>query len=84
VSNEIYAHFFLFTCVACDGYLASVCSSWQRNLEPADGHLFSLQCHCGWTGELVGFAARRHWVELGEHIDLRGMPDCSIALGEAA
>jgi hypothetical protein len=28
--------------------------------------------------------ALRHWVELGEHIDLNGIPDCSIALSEAA
>ena len=84
VRKEVYAHFFLFTCSACRGHLASVCSSSQRNLEPAEGHIFSLHCHCGWIGELAGFMALRHWVELGEHIDLNGMPDCSIVLDKVA
>jgi len=28
--------------------------------------------------------ATRHWVELGDYIDLQGVPDCSLALNEAA
>jgi len=28
--------------------------------------------------------ATRQWVELGEYIDLRGMPDRSLAVNEAA
>ena len=63
VRKEIYAHFFLFMCQMCGGYLALVCSSSQINLEPADNHIFDVHCHCGWAGELVGFAALRHWVE---------------------
>jgi len=63
---------------------ASGRSSSQRNLEPADSHIFSLRCQCGWTGELFGGMATRHWVELGDYIDLQGMPDCSLALKEAA
>jgi hypothetical protein len=82
--REVYAHFFLFGCPACGSFLASVCSSSQRNLEPADGHVFGLGCHCGWHGEKHGFVALRHWVELGEHLNLRGVPDSSILLGWAA
>src|SRR5882672_339094 len=67
VRKEIYAHFFLFSCEACGGLLASVCSSSRSNLEPADAHIFNLHCHCGWTAELAGFAALRHWVRSEEH-----------------
>jgi hypothetical protein len=84
MGEETYAHFFLFTCPTCRGYLASVCASSQSNLEIADAHVFSLGCQCGWTGELAGFTALRHWVELGAYIDLKGVPHCSIFLGEAA
>ena len=84
VRKEIYAHFFLFRCEMCGDYLASVCSSSQSNLEPADAHIFNLQCHCGWSGELAGFAALRHWVDLGEYMDLAGAPHCSAGLAEAA
>ena len=84
VGREVYAHFFLFVCPLCGNFLGSVCSSAQRNLEPADSHVFSLACHCGWTGEKSGFAALRHWVELGEHLNLKGVPDSSILLGWAA
>jgi hypothetical protein len=64
--------------------LASVCSSQQRNLEPADGHTFDLRCACGWSGEMLGWMASRHWVDLGEYLDLSGVPDCSLALDRAA
>ncbi len=84
VRKEIYAHFFLFRCETCGGFLASVCSSSRSNLEPADAHIFNLHCHCGWTAELAGFAALRHWVEMGEHIDLAGVPRCCAFLEEAA
>jgi len=84
VRKEIYAHFFLFRRETCGGYLASVCSSSQSNLEPADAHILNLHCHCGWTGELAGFAALRHWVELGEYMNLAGAPHCSAFLAEAA
>jgi len=84
VRKEIYAHFFLFRCETCGGFLASVCSSSQRNLEPADAHIFNLHCHCGWMGELAGISALRHWVEMGEHIDLAGVPHCCVFLEEAA
>ena len=69
-SPGLYAHFFLFVCPSCRNYLASVCSSSQCNLEPADAHIFALRCYCGWAEELPGFAALRHWVECGKYVDL--------------
>ncbi len=75
---EMYAHFFLFVCPACRNCLASVCSSLLGNLEPADAHIFSLQCCCGWTGQTAGFTALRHWVEMGEYINLNGIQHCVL------
>ena len=83
-SVALYAHFFLFVCPECRGYLASVCAGAQSNLEVSDAHVFNLHCGCGWTGQLAGFAALRHWVELGKYLDLTGVPHCSISLGEVA
>ena len=80
----MYVHFFLFRCPGCKGFLARVCASPESNLEYADAHLFCLQCQCGWIKQLPGFAATRHWVELGEYIDLRGVAYCSIFLEQAA
>ncbi len=76
---EMYAHFFLFVCPACRNCLASVCSSFLGNLEPADAHIFSLECCCGWTGQTAGFTALRHWVEMGEYIDLTRVQHCVAA-----
>jgi hypothetical protein len=81
---EVCAHFFLFLCPECRNYLASVCSSSQCNLEPADAHIFGLHCYCGWAGELPGFAALRHWVECGKYVDLRNVAECSAVLDKAA
>jgi hypothetical protein len=74
----LYVHFFLFVCPACRNCLASVCSSLQSNLEPADAHIFNLKCYCGWTGQALGLTAVRHWVEMGEYIDLAGIEHCSL------
>ena len=83
-ASELYAHFFLFRCARCEGYLAAVCSSPQSNLEPADAHRFNLRCSCGWSGELLGCGAIRHWVDLGEYVDLAGVPRCSVTFSHAA
>jgi hypothetical protein len=83
-SVALYAHFFLFVCPECRNYLASVCASPESSLEIADAHVFGLRCACHWTGQLAGFTALRHWVELGNYIDLTGVPHCSLFFGEAA
>ena len=58
-----YAHVFLFRCPACHGGLTAVCFNFESNLETADGQVLRRTCDCGWTGELVGFMAVRHWVQ---------------------
>jgi len=43
--------------------LASACASIAGNLEIADAHWFQPHCHCGWTGDIIGMTAIKHWVE---------------------
>ena len=66
-----YAHVFLFRCESCDGALTSVCFKTECNLETADEQVFRSACDCGWTGELMGFVAVRHWVQSWETITVK-------------
>jgi hypothetical protein len=36
--------------------------SGARNLETIDADTFAVQCECGWTKEILGVEAIRHWV----------------------
>jgi len=67
-----YAHVFLFRCESCDGALTSVCFT-ECNLETADEQVFRSACDCGWTGELMGFVAVRHWVHSWEAVAVENM-----------
>ena len=58
-----FAHVLLFSCPECGAPLATACASARRNLEPAEGHWFNPHCHCGWTGDVMGVTAIKHWVE---------------------
>jgi hypothetical protein len=58
-----FAHVLLFACPQCGRPLASACYHTERNLETADAHLFNPHCHCGWTGDVRGLTAVKHWVE---------------------
>jgi hypothetical protein len=62
-ATEQFAHVLLFACPQCERPLASACASKQRNLEDADAHWFNPHCHCGWTGDVIGAIATKHWVE---------------------
>jgi len=83
MQTTVYAHVFLFRCPACHGALTSVSFNSEYNLETADSYVFRPQCDCGWTGELVGFMAVRHWVQEWEAVAVRDKADCS-KLTEAA
>src|SRR5579862_3812140 len=61
--NNKFAHVLLFSCPACRHPLASACLSDYSTLEIADGHWFRPHCHCGWTGDVIGLKAKKHWVE---------------------
>jgi hypothetical protein len=58
-----FAHVLLFRCPQCGSPLASACASRKRNLEQAEAHWFKPHCHCGWTGDVIGVIAVKHWVE---------------------
>ena len=58
-----FAHVLLFSCPNCGRPLASACASRSFNLEEADAHWFNPHCHCGWTGDVIGVATQKHWVE---------------------
>jgi hypothetical protein len=61
--TDSYAHVLLFACPQCGAPLASACASTEKNLEVADAHRFNPRCHCGWTAEMIGVQAVKHWVE---------------------
>jgi hypothetical protein len=58
-----YAHVMLFACPHCARPLVVTCISSNKSLELAEAAWFSPTCHCGWTGDLAGITATRHWVE---------------------
>ncbi len=66
-----FAHVFLFRCPACHGAIPALCFNSESSLEMADAYLFRPMCDCGWTGELVGFVAVRHWVQPWESVEVR-------------
>jgi hypothetical protein len=61
--NTQFAHVLLFACPRCARPLASACINSKRSLEDADAHWFNPHCHCGWTGDVSGVSAVKHWVE---------------------
>ena len=58
-----YAHVLLFACPECERPLIAVCVSANKNLEAAEASWFSAKCHCGWTGDVSGVTATKHWVQ---------------------
>jgi hypothetical protein len=71
-----YAHVLLFGCPQCGSPLASACASTKRNLEQAEAHWFSPHCHCGWTGDVMGVTAIKHWVEPWEEVPRSEASSC--------
>jgi len=62
-NTEQYAHVLLFACPVCERPLSATCVSTRSNLEVAEAEWYTPHCHCGWTGELAGVVAIKHWVE---------------------
>ena len=69
---EHFAHVLLFECPTCGRPLASACASNSKNLEVADAHWFTPHCLCGWTGDVVGIRATKHWVVPWHPLDGKG------------
>ncbi len=64
--TEQFAHVLLFGCPTCGRPLASACVNSKASLEHADSHWFNPHCHCGWTGDVIGVTAVKHWVQQWE------------------
>ena len=58
-----FAHVLLFACPRCGRPLASACVNAKMTLEDADAHWFNPHCPCGWTGDVTGLSAIKHWVQ---------------------
>lgn len=67
IEAEPFVHVLLFKCPHCEKPTASVLPSSERTLEKVDGASFPVQCFCGWSGNLLGIEARKHWVEAWEN-----------------
>ena len=61
--HEQYAHVLLFACPRCGLPLAATAINARKNPEIAEAKRFNLPCQCGWTGEIAGVTAVKHWVE---------------------
>lgn len=66
-NTEQYAHVLLFACPHCGLPLTAACLSGKKNLEIAEANWFKPTCHCGWSAEMSGVTALRHWVETWLH-----------------
>jgi len=64
---EPFVHVLLFECPHCQKPTASALPRGERSLEKVDGASLPVHCFCGWSGDLVGINARKHWVEPWEN-----------------
>lgn len=62
--SERFAHVMLFACPDCARAISLAVTRDERNFEEVDRSSHALECSCGWSGGLLGAAARRHWVEI--------------------
>ena len=58
-----FVHVLLFACSKCGAPIVSTRLNEERNLEATDAVEFMFRCQCGWTGQIVGARAVKHWVE---------------------
>jgi len=59
---ESFVHVLLFQCQQCGEPLAKALQSVERSLEEADATSCNLRCACGWSDNLLGVLALKHWV----------------------
>ncbi len=60
---ETFVHVLLFECSKCGCPIASAVASINRNVEDVDASSVELTCSCGWSGKVLGVAARKRWVQ---------------------
>ena len=57
-----YVHLLLFLCRRCEEPLVISVVSEAANLEKVDCDSYHVKCQCGWSNNLLGVEAARHWV----------------------
>jgi hypothetical protein len=60
---EPFVHVLLFECAKCSSPIPSAIRSDERSVEQIDARSMSVTCHCGWSAQLLGTEAKRHWVD---------------------
>jgi len=60
---EQFAHVMLFQCPTCGFALSLALVRDEGNIEQIDGSSYAFRCSCGWSGDLLGLSAKRHWAE---------------------
>ena len=58
-----FAHLLLFECPECSAPILKVTRHSERTLELVDAASITVQCCCGWAGDLLGIQAKLHWVD---------------------
>ena len=81
-NTEQYVHVLLFACPECDRPVTACCVSEKRNLEIGDASWFRPHCYCGWTGDVAGVTALKHWVETWRGHALLSADDPGSCKGE--
>jgi hypothetical protein len=61
--TEPFVHVFLFRCPDRGCPISLALATGERNMEETDSRSFVLHCNCGWSGNLIGLEAKKHWVE---------------------
>ncbi len=69
---EPFVHVLLFECSQCGSPVPSAITSDNRNVEEIDARSIPVKCQCGWSGNLLGADAKRHWVEAWASLDGNG------------
>jgi hypothetical protein len=60
--QKYFVHMLLFECPGCGAAIATTLTSEHGSPEEADREEIALRCECDWTGQVLGFAAKRHFV----------------------
>ena len=58
-----FVHVLLFECGGCRLPVVEALISESKNIENIDIAFHGAACVCGWSGNLSGLEAKRHWVE---------------------
>ena len=62
--NTLFFHVLLFECKQCSSPISAISTSNDKGVELLDRSFHLLSCSkCGWSGEMIGVEAKRHWAE---------------------